>query len=375
VVARDNLLPREKGFYPMKNDFKANGLPVLIGSLPVDDHAEAVRLIFEHTPEIPLWAQLPFYREEGMIAQFLNGLPGIVTRENKTYIDTSDPHFGREVLEFYEDYMAVDQDEKRLDNSRFAMNMDTARGFYAFFDHLQTLSEPPVAVKGQITGPITFCLGVTDQNGKAIFYDDQLRDAAVKLLARKAKWQVAKLSQWGRPVIIFIDEPALGGFGSSAFIGISKDDVVQCLQDVMAAVHAGGGLVGVHVCSNFDWPLVLDSESDIISFDAYAFFDKLILYPAHLKRFVESGGVVAWGIVPTLNAGDIEKENASTLTSMWEDQMLSLAALGIEEMTILSQSLITPSCGTGSLSLDLAKKVLTLTREVSDGIRKKYNLD
>jgi hypothetical protein len=34
--------------------------------------------------------------------------------------------------------------------------------------------------------------------------------------------------------------------------------------------------------------------------------------------------------------------------------------------------LITPSCGTGSLSLDHAKKVLVLTRQVSDIIRKKY---
>ena len=356
----------------MKTDFKPNGLPVLIGSLPVNDHAEAVRLIFKHTPEIPLWAQLPITKEEGMIAQFQSGFPGLTTQKGKAYVDSANKRFDKEILEFYEDYMAVDKGEKKMDDSRFVLATDTARGFFSFIEHLQTLSDSPVAVKGQITGPITFGLGLTDQNGKAIFYDDQLRDVAIKLLAQKARWQVTKLSQLGRPVMIFIDEPALGGFGSSAFIGISRNDVAQCFQEVIDAVHAGGGLVGIHVCSNFDWPLILDSESDIISFDAYSFFDKLILYPDHIKRFVESGGVLAWGIVPTLNAGDIEKENPSSLTAMWENQALAVEGLGIDKTTILSQSLITPSCGTGSLSLDLAAKVLMLTQKVSDIIRKKY---
>ncbi len=359
----------------MKKDFKPNALPALIGSLPVDDHDEAVRLIFKHTPEIPLWAQLPFYKEEGMIPQFLGGFPGLITKKNKTYIDTADKRFDQELLAFYEDYMAAEKGGESIDHARFAMNPGTARGFFSFLDYLQTLSKAPIALKGQITGPVTFGLGVTDQNGKAIFYDDQLRDVAVKLIARKAKWQVEKLSPFNRPVIIFIDEPALGGFGSSAFIGISKDDVAQCFQEVIDAIHAGEGLAGIHVCSNFDWPLILDSESDVISFDAYSFFDKLILYPDHIKRFVESGGIMAWGIVPTLNAGDIEKETALSLTAMWEDQAFSVAALGIDETTLISQSLITPSCGTGSLSLDLATKVLMLTHKVADNIRKKYGLD
>jgi hypothetical protein len=79
--------------------------------------------------------------------------------------------------------------------------------------------------------------------------------------------------------------------------------------------------------------------------------------------------MLAWGIVPTLNSEDIEKETTESLVAKWEDQVRKIADLGIEKSTILAQTFITPSCGTGSLSIDLTTKVLTLTRHVSDLIR------
>jgi methionine synthase II (cobalamin-independent) len=355
----------------MAEKFQPNGLPALIGSLPLYDHEEAVKLVFKHTPEIPVWVQLPAYKQEGMIAQFLPGFPGLEIEKDRVFIDTANEKFDADLLRFYEDYMAVNEGQTDIDDSRFVLTSDTAGGFFELMKDLRTLSDPPKAIKGQITGPITFGLGVTDQNGKAIFYNEQLRDTLVKLLAQKARWQVRKLSEFGRPVIIFFDEPALAGFGSSAMISISRDEVSKCFREVIDAVHMEDGLAGVHVCANADWSLILESDADIISFDAYSFFDRLILYPDHLKRFVTSGGILAWGIVPTLHADDIEKETTDSLVALWKDQARTLEALGIDDSAILAQTLITPSCGTGSLSLDLATKVIILTREVSDIIRKK----
>jgi hypothetical protein len=130
-------------------------------------------------------------------------------------------------------------------------------------------------VKGQVTGPITFCTGVKDQDGRAIFYNEGLRDAAVKLLALNARWQIRTLSGPQRPVIVFIDEPALAGFGSSEMISISKEEILACLTEVVDAIHADGGLAGIHVCANTDWSLVLESGADIVNFDAYAYFDRV----------------------------------------------------------------------------------------------------
>jgi methionine synthase II (cobalamin-independent) len=338
----------------------------------MSDHHEAIELVMSHASVIPLWIQLPTHREEGMVNQFAPGLPGLKIEKNKVYIDTDDTNFDNQLLEFYEDYIAVTGQEKDINDSRFVLTDDTAKGFHVFTDCLNSLSTPPEAVKGQITGPITFTTGLCDQNKKAIFYHEQLRDVAIKLLAMKAMWQVRQLSKYQCPIIIFFDEPALAGFGSSEFTSISHDDISNCFGEVIEAVHAEGGLTGVHVCANTDWSVLLESSADMISFDAYSFFDRLILYSDLVKKFIQAGKILAWGIVPTGNPEDIEKETTDSLVTQLEDKVKMIEALGIDRKKILDQSIITPSCGTGSLSLDLAKKVINLTAEVSHRLKAMY---
>ena len=355
----------------MDNPFRPGGLPTLIGSLPLTDHVEACELVLEHTPQIPLWIQLPAHRAEGMVPQFMPGLPGIRSTADRVFLDTDQDDFDKDILTFYEDYMAVVEGQTDLSASRFVLQEDTARGFFVFVEQLKGLSYPPVAVKGQVTGPFTFCTGITDQDRRAIIYDDQVKDAAVKLLALKSRWQVQQLSRFGCPVIIFLDEPALAGFGSSEFISISRDGIVKSLEEVIAAVHAEGGLAGVHVCANTDWSLVLDSAADIVSFDAYSYFDRFILYSDQIKAFLDGGKIIAWGMVPTLQADELENATAESLFNQWQQKAAQVEALGIDSEQLISQSLITPSCGAGSLSTELAVKALRLTREVSEKIRRK----
>jgi len=355
----------------MVERFQPHGLPVLIGSLPFAEHAQALKLVLNYTPEIPLWIQLPVHREEGMVAQFMPGMPGLCATADRSFIDTAQADFDRDLIHFYEEYLAVMEGNTDLSDSRFLLDEDTARGFFLFIESLKRLSAPPVAVKGQVTGPFTFCTGILDQNKKAIIYDEQIKDAAVKLLALKSRWQVRQLSQFGCPVIIFFDEPALAGFGSSEFISISKDTIIQSLEEVMEAVHAEGGLAGVHVCANTDWSLILDSTADIVSFDAYSYFERFILYKDSIKEFLNAGKIIAWGIVPTLEVDKLENETTESLINRWKEKAAQLEKLGIDSNQLISQSLITPSCGSGSLSAELAIKVLRLTREVSAQIRRK----
>jgi len=353
----------------MRDQFQPDALAMLIGSQPLKEHKEATRLILEHTPEIPNWVQLPAYKHEGMVDQFMAGMPGLVRAGDHNYVDLAAADFDDQVLAFFEEYLGVVGQERDWDQTRFVLKPEVAPGFFSLLDALDVHGDKLKALKGQVTGPITFCTALHDQDKRAIFYDDGLRDAAVKLLALKAAWQAKILGRRGVPVIIFIDEPALAGYGSSELISISREDIGACLQEVIDAVHGQGALAGVHVCANTDWSLLLDSEVDIVNFDAYGYFDKLILYAGQLKRFLASGRFLAWGLVPTLQADQIEAATVETLWQGWNDKIQQLEDKGMDAAAVTAQAFITPACGTGSLTPELSRKVLELTRDLSARIR------
>ncbi len=376
-------------------DFKPNCLPLLVGSLPMADHLEATELMLKYTPEIPLWVQLPIYKEEGMLYQFLTGIPGLVikesglSKEKDFYIDTSQENFEDDVLAFYEEYISIIESPSRfedfdsdsgnsskstLNHSRFALTDATAKGFSVFIETIKSLPKVPVAVKGQVTGPITMGIGVKDQAGRLLFYDERMRDIVTKQVAMNARWQVFQLSKLDTPCkpIIFFDEPGVVGFGSSTYISITREQIIDSLKEGIDSVHQAGGIAGIHICANGDWTLALESGTDIINFDAYSYFDRLILYREQLKKFIEKGGILAWGVVPTENPEYVENADLTSLCQMWENQVEQLVSIGVNREAIMSQSLITPSCGTGSLSLEHATKILSLTKQLSEYIRNFY---
>ncbi len=349
--------------------FKANSFALLIGSLPMDDHKAATDLVFDHTPQVPLWVQLPAFKKEGMIEQFLSGLPGLTREKDKSFLDTSKPGFDEAYLAFYENYLALSESGADLSDSTFAFNQENGKGFFEFTRQVDERKGPFHALKGQITGPVTFGTAVKDENDRDIFYNDQLRDAALKKLALNAKWQTRELGKRAEVPILFMDEPALAGFGTSAYITITQKDVVDSLEEIATEIHAENGLAGVHVCANTEWDMLLTANIDIISFDAFSYFDRFILYPDQIRSFFGKGGILAWGIVPTDNADLIADQTKEGLTQKLQDQIQQVVDLGISRETVLEQMFVTPSCGTGSLDFGSAKKVLTLTREVSEAIR------
>ncbi|MBU0681044.1 MAG: hypothetical protein KKD73_06465 [Proteobacteria bacterium] len=350
--------------------FTANGLPTLIGSIPLDNHDQALDWILEHTPEIPLWPQLPGLAQEGMLVQFLEGFPGLTCDGGKTYFNTLSEQFADETLAFFEEYLALAEDPSALPQSRFQVSKERAAGLYCLAERMK--GKKSAAIKGQITGPFTLLTGVTDQEQRASYYDPTLREIINKGLAMKAAWQVQFLKKINDNVILFMDEPALAGLGSSAFISISKESLIEDQTEVITAIKEAGGLAGVHVCANTDWPLLLSLDYDIINFDAYGFFDRFVSYKKEIHSFLQRGGIIAWGIVPTAKEEDVLKETSASLTALWKKQAAELCTDGWDYASILSQSLITPSCGTGSLSTVAARKVLEMTRDISAALRQEY---
>ena len=342
--------------------------PTLIGSFPGKDYQWALDLIFQYCPEIPSWPQLPAYPAEGMLVQFSRGLPGF--QPENLILDQEAPDFEAQMLAFYEEYLAVKEGAKDIEETRFALREDEARGFFLFCERLKGLTQRPYAVKGQVTGPFTLATGLKTKEGKAVFYDETLRDLVTKIVALKAVFQVKRLKAFGAPVIIFLDEPALAGFGSSSFVGVSREEVVMILREVAQEIRAVGGLVGAHVCANTEWDLLIEAGLELLNFDAFDYLDRFLLYRKPLKDFVQKGGNIAWGIVPTLKPEALRTVRAGELVKRLKEAFECLKEEGLSLNETLNSSLITPSCGMGTLPQDLVPRALSLLREVSEEMNK-----
>ncbi|OVE79775.1 hypothetical protein BVY01_01530 [bacterium I07] len=344
----------------------ASLLPTSVGSFPHTDVNEACDLILENFPEMPVWPQLPGTSlNEQMEIQYSEGMPCIVIdcQKERMYFDTDgDPTAALET--FYENVIN--------DNvNYFNISEAYSRGIYAMEKRLKSSNNNPIRYfKMQVTGPVSFGLTIVDENKRAIYYNDIFRDTVVKGIAMKARWLLRKFQPLIDKRICFIDEPILSAFGSSTYVSVKRDDVVSHLTEVVDAVHAEGALAGIHCCGNTEWTIPIDTGADIINFDAYGYGETLGLYPEQLKSFLEKGGVLAWGIVPTSEM--IDKEDAKSLASLFESLVDGLVQKGIDRDRLINQAIFTASCGTGSVPVERAERVARETRVVSDLLRERY---
>ncbi len=343
--------------------FTPNALATGIGSLPHTDPKEACRLIWDLLPEIPFWPQLPKRSPlENMYYQYAENMPGLVVKKDGGfYIDDGKEGFYEELERFYEIFLSEDVEP-------FRISREYAAGLYTWTEGEEHLRFA-CAIKGQVTGPVSFGLQVTQKDRRSILYNDTLRDVMTKQLLRKAQWQVALMKQINPRPVMLLDEPYLSAFGS-AFTSLDRETVLSLFKEIFSGIDS---IKGIHCCGNTDWSLVLDSCPDILSFDAYSYMDSIFLYKEHLVRFLDRGGIIAWGIVPT-NKSDIKKETPEDLLARLESAWERLIALGFDQKRILAQSIITPACGLGSLSRQTATKAFRLTRHISEHIRSKFDL-
>jgi len=331
----------------------------MIGSMPHTDPSQACSQVTSYLKDIPAWPQLPNRSFlENMYVQYSQGFPGVVVAEDRIYVDRSQD-LDRPLEQLYAAYLENDFD-------KYPISPDYAAGLRSFLS-LSNLS--PLAIKGQVTGPVTWGLTVTDESKRAIIYDDILGDAVAKLLRLKAGWQENKLSQISKNTIIFVDEPYLQAYGSSSFITLSKERIISLLEEVLAGIK---GLKGIHCCGNTDWSVILETSTDILSFDTYNYAPSLSLYPSEVKKFLDGGGNIAWGIVPN-DEESLAKESVASLKDRLEESMAPFTRNGIRFKQLVGQGLLTPSCGLASLSTgEATAQTLELLAKLSATIRKRY---
>jgi methionine synthase II (cobalamin-independent) len=325
-----------------------------IGTLPHKNAKEAVSLALQGL-DVPFWPQLPNISfRESMIPQYSEGMPSlkIDAEHGKIWVERNE----EEIARFYE-FCGED--------ARIAISEEYAKGFYVFMDQIKARQFD--ALKGHVTGPLTFTLGLNDSAGKAIYFDEEFREISLMLLRAKIRWQVDMLKPFAGKIIIFIDEPILSALGGTSYMGVSPEETVRMLRETVRAVQGTGALAGIHCCGRADWPLVLESGLDILNFDFFEFGETLSIYPDEITAFIESGGYLAWGIVPTTDAiaGETE-ESIVTLTHALLDKL----SKNIDGSLLQESMILTPSCGTGSRSIEEAIKIFQILMRLKESFTK-----
>jgi hypothetical protein len=250
-----------------------------------------------------------------MMTQFTEGLPGLIQDGEYLFFSVESPDYIEQMVVFYQRYLDAAEKHDLEALETFGLSPQYAAGFAEFMKQLsERIASGKIGMlKGQVTGPLTLGINFLDQDKRCSYYDEQLRDLIIKMIELKAIWQMEQFGRFNLPGMIFIDEPSLLGFGKHLFLSISREDVIKDINEVTAAIHKQEGLAGIHCEENTDWSLLMQTDLDILAFDAYDHLQAVTLYPAELRAFLDRGGCLGWGIVPTLDLKAAESETVPSL--------------------------------------------------------------
>jgi hypothetical protein len=315
-----------------------------IGSVPFLDCKATCGKILETFPLMPFWPQMVrLGPKERMLNQFLEGLNFLRMDENGDLKIVKKIERESALAEFYEHVISEDL-------AHFAISEESAVGLYELVRFLVAKGDNISSgfVKGQVVGPFTLAISATDEEGIAAVNDPDIFEAILVAIEKKAVWQIDFLSRTLRKVVLFLDEPSLSGYGS-AFSTINADKLVGSITQLISNIEQNRDvLIGIHCCGNTDWGLLLRTGIDIISLDSYGFSENFFLYPKEIKHFIEKGGMIAWGLVPTSDA--INKIDLNLLKNAIRSYIDYWEGLGFEAKYFWEKSIFTPSCGMGSLN-------------------------
>ncbi len=310
--------------------------------------------------DIPFWPQLPnlnYY--EDMYVQAAEHFPGIILDVEQKTLRFSIDAF----IEEFEETMAHFDDPAYFD-----VSADYSVVYHRFLD--LDLADRP-AIRGQLEGPVSFGFNILDQDDRPILFDDTVRPFMFEFMAKRINAQLNRLKTINPNPFMFIDEPGLQ-FIFSAMSGYGEQKAKTDLDEFLSMIESPKG---IHLCGNPDWDFLMGLDMDVLSFDIYTNAQIFAACAKSIQSFLDRGGILAWGIVPT-GFETFEKENLNFLSFKLEAIWQALGKKGIELDQILENSLLSPAtcCLVNQDKEKTVEKAFKLTRMLSETLREKYQL-
>jgi hypothetical protein len=328
-----------------------------VGALPHTDPVSACDDVLDIFPQFPYVPTLPDRGQlESIVFNDSEQLPGRIIKDDRLLFDSITDQ--TEAMEqVYMDYVEGNY-------APYALHKDYASGFIEMMSRNLSCAK---VLKCQVTGPVTFGMQVVDADKRPIYYDAQLADVLSKMIALKARWCEREMRKRTgvTETLVVLNEPYLASLGSSV-VPVDKETVRTGFCDIAALVEGG---LGIHCCSNTDWEFVLGLNPSVVSIDAYTTVKEFLLYADSIVAYMERGGIVAWGIVPS----EYKLFTNETTDSLYERYLAVRTQLctHMPERLFDAQSLITPSCGIRFSDQDGARAIMQTAAEISRRIREK----
>jgi len=333
-----------------------NLLTTAMAVMPQTNVEEALQLAL--SLDIPFWPQLPnFSYYEDMYVQAAEHFPGILLDVEKRTLRFSMEKF---IAEF-EETMSRFEDPAYLDISE--------KYSVVYHDFLaRDLADRP-AIRGQLEGPISFGFNILDQDDRPILFDDTIRPFMMEFMAKRINSQLGQLKKRNANAFMFIDEPGLQ-FIFSAMSGYGEQKAKSDLDNFFSMVD---GPRGIHLCGNPDWDFLLGLDLDILSLDIYTNAEIFSSCVGSIKKFLNRGGVLVWGIVPT-GYELFAKESLGFLIMKLEGIWQHLGKKGIDIEQIISQSMLSPAtcCLVNPDKGKTVENAFTMVNHVAKVLRDKY---
>lgn len=294
--------------------------------MPHSDIEAALRLAL--TLDIPFWPQLPkvSYHED-MYAQTSQNFPGISLDEQNQRIRFDTANFEHDLSDYF---------EKMTHSETFALSQEYSSVYHRF---LSSELSGFHAIRGQITGPVSFGFKVIDENRKPIIYNEEVRTLLFDFIQKKVNVQYRQLKEKNENAFVWVDEPGLG----YVFSGLSGYNDRQAKEDYSKFLQDLEGPKGLHLCANVNLPYLLELGVDILSFDAYQIEFMPREYVSPVADFLNKGKIISWGIVPTessILAKETPERLSNLLASYWD--VISQAS-DMSSGQIAEQALIAPA--------------------------------
>ena len=133
------------------------------------------------------------------------------------------------------------------------------------------------------------------------------------------------------------------------------------MSGALAAVDPASR-AGVHCCGPGDWSAILAAGPGILWLPVRSGIESIAGY---LAQFLDDGGWVAWGAVPTDGpVGTTADRHWRELADLW----CSLVQGGCDAVRLRRQAIVTPACGLGLHELSAVDHVFELVDAVADRV-------